>query len=112
MIYRTMEAALAAPRPAASWITRVFVPTSAGGREFVRTYDFNSSRHQCKRCRHATGKRSTPPQSTRRRSRSTGSVCESCGNPYAGFVRPFVYRDADGQYRDNPHAMGGGARIH
>jgi hypothetical protein len=114
VLFRTLADAHNAANPPPSWIHRVFVPvTLADGRRFVRAYEFNSTRHKCKRCRHATGHRRRGRfPTTRVRVPCSGHICETCGNPFASFARSFVYRDESGRWQDNPHAVGGGERLH
>lgn len=114
MIYRTLAAAHDAPNPFASWKHRVIVAVNlSDGRRYYRTYEFDSCRHKCKRCRHATGHRRRGRfPTTRVRVPCTGHTCETCGNPFASFARSFVYRDDAGRWHDNPHAVGGGERLH
>jgi hypothetical protein len=77
MLYRTLSEAQA-KGSYVSWIETVILRVKVAGREFFRTYDFDSTRHKCKRCRKA-----------RQRGRlvTNGHVCPTCGNPYAGFIR-------------------------
>ena len=80
MLYRTLSEAQAEYAPY-SWIEKVILRvTLQGGQTYFRTYQFNSSRHKCKRCRNAR-------HGVHGRLNSSGHICDICGNPYAGFVR-------------------------
>lgn len=107
MLYRTLSEAQGEPQPW-SWkhkgIVRV---TFADGREYFRTYTFDSTLHRCKRCRKAR-----PRSGERVRLASTGHVCKSCGNPFAGFVRQGVRRVGPGKWEVLHHCWSSSGRLH
>lgn len=109
MLYRTLSEAQADYRQyVASWVTRVYVTvTLSDGQTYVRTYDFDQTRHKCRRCRRAHRR----PHAHRRRLASTGHVCEICGNPYGGFVRQGV-RKVLGRFEELNHCWSSSGRLH
>lgn len=106
MLFRTYADACDKHRPFASWKERVILRvTLKDGRVFFRTYEFDSTRDKCKRCRKAR-------PGMEGRSASTGHVCESCGNPYAGFVRQMRTTRLSGKWETVKGAWTSAGRLH
>jgi hypothetical protein len=110
MLYRTHRQALDSHRSFASWIECVIVKvTLRDGREFYRTYEFNQYQHKCKRCRKAEQERY---RGLHAKLPSTGHVCETCGNPYAGFVGRTHIINRAGQHEMIRDSWARSGRLH
>jgi hypothetical protein len=109
MLFRTYREACDSHRPFASWEERVIVKVIlSDGREFYRTYVFSQFYHMCKRCKHATrGNRGLHSKL-----RSSGHVCETCGNPYAGFVGRTHIINREGKHEMIEHSWARQGRLH
>ena len=97
MLHRTLSEAQHSARS-----DTVIVRATVGGRVYYRTYEFDSYRHKCRRCRNAN---------QRGRLHSTGHVCEQCGNPYAGFVRQSRTKRS-GKWETLRHVYGSSGKLH
>jgi hypothetical protein len=106
MVYRTYREALDERSPIASWKEKCILRvTLKSGVEFYRTYEFDSTRDKCKRCRHAR------PGRHDGRLPSSGHACSACGNPYAGFVRQMRTKRS-GEWKTNVGAWTDSGRLH
>lgn len=111
MIYRTLAEAQREPT-FASWKQLVITGvTLSDGRTFYRTYQFDSSRDCCKRCRNS---RRTGGHGDHRRLNSTrrGERCESCGNPYIGFIRQHRRKIDKNRFETIHQSWSGSGRAH